>query len=196
MKNAETIAEALRDLIHEYEDRAAQFGDESLWRKYEDLATLPTAKNALKRWDEAAVPPAPSLAEMIEALYSAAHPPRMQSVHEAAPEKLISEMNEILVDAAERVPVGIVDHPVILTDGTRVFAWYGSEWHIYDDAAPQCEHYTDEDSANPVVKWMEWKTPEPSLAAKIDAFYSSPECEISTLARIVALEKLLAGANQ
>jgi len=50
---ASTVAEALRDLVEEYEDRKAQFGGDYLWEKHEDTDTLPTAQNALKRWDEA-----------------------------------------------------------------------------------------------------------------------------------------------
>ena len=47
------VAEALRDLVEEYEDRKVQFGGDYLWEKHEDTDTLPTAQNALKRWDEA-----------------------------------------------------------------------------------------------------------------------------------------------
>lgn len=52
-KLASTVVDALRDLIAEYEDRQAQFGDDYLWQKHEDAETLPTAKNVLRRWDEA-----------------------------------------------------------------------------------------------------------------------------------------------
>lgn len=50
---ASAVADALRDLIEEYEDRKAQFGDYYLWQKHENADTLPTAKNVLKQWDTA-----------------------------------------------------------------------------------------------------------------------------------------------
>ena len=46
------LAAALRDLIEEYEDREAQFGDDYLWKKHEDADTLPTAKTVLREWEE------------------------------------------------------------------------------------------------------------------------------------------------
>jgi len=53
MNICSTVADALRDLIEEYEDRKVQFGGNYLWQKYEDADTLPTARTALKLWDEA-----------------------------------------------------------------------------------------------------------------------------------------------
>ena len=51
-----TLAEALLDLIEEYEDRKAQFGNNYLWRKHEGENLLQTAEAALKLFDGSCEP--------------------------------------------------------------------------------------------------------------------------------------------
>jgi len=47
-----TLIDAMADLLEEYEDRSAQFGDDYLWEKHEDKDTIETARTLLREWKE------------------------------------------------------------------------------------------------------------------------------------------------
>ena len=51
MRYESTIIEAMRDLLAEYDDRAAQFGDDYLWQKHEDKDTIETARTFIAEYD-------------------------------------------------------------------------------------------------------------------------------------------------
>ena len=48
---ASQLAEALKELLEEYDDRAAQFGSDYLWQKHEDVTIIEFARNALKNYE-------------------------------------------------------------------------------------------------------------------------------------------------
>jgi hypothetical protein len=45
----ENVKEALENLLDEYEDRRAQFGNDILWQKHEDINVIKNARLVLNR---------------------------------------------------------------------------------------------------------------------------------------------------
>ena len=51
-RSFQELVKACNELLEEYDDRAAQFGDDYLWKKHEDASTVERARGLLRVWKE------------------------------------------------------------------------------------------------------------------------------------------------